>query len=352
MEEITSSDLKTNPTMQAAESFNHILKQVQTSCLNFHLQISPFSAVISIKKSFIRDKSGDIVLPPPILHHTQNQKFEELVAKNLQLEASKQLEDELRAKLDAAEVEVSRLKKEAEEVIIKKNEEVNILKKAMKASKEDNEKLCSELKNFKKIVSSKDKEINRLEEQTKLLKTLNEQEFKKADDDFKEQLAAKDAKLCDLSKEILILQKAKDSLLDLLYGCNEYGRFGDACECDADEENNVEPSDSCFFNFNDSLTQPDHFGFPRVPPSPPPTEISETLHLRPSAWTPPATPPCSSCGSDNYGPCPASVCFACLPSIETRPPTTSSCSTTPPGTPPTLRWSQQSLHVHENSSSK
>ena len=116
MEEITSSDLKSNPTMLAAESFNHILKEVQILCLNFHLQISPFSAVISIKKSFIRDKSGEVVLPPPNLRHTPDQKFENLVNKSLQLEkdfdninkkyeVSKHFEDNLRAKLGAAEEE-------------------------------------------------------------------------------------------------------------------------------------------------------------------------------------------------------------------------------------------------------
>ena len=34
----------------------------------------------------------------------------------------------------------------------------------MKASKEDDDKLCSELKNFTNIVSCKDKDINRLED--------------------------------------------------------------------------------------------------------------------------------------------------------------------------------------------
>ena len=56
----------------------------------------------------------------------------------------------LSAKLDAAVccvVEVIRLKKEVEKGIRKKNEDLNILNKAMKAGKEENEKLCWELKN-------------------------------------------------------------------------------------------------------------------------------------------------------------------------------------------------------------
>ena len=54
------------------------------------------------------------------------------------LQGSKHLEDDLRVQFNEAVAEVSRLKKEAEKVIIKKNEEVNILKNTIKANKVDN----------------------------------------------------------------------------------------------------------------------------------------------------------------------------------------------------------------------
>ena len=62
-EEIMNSD-KIDPAMLAKQRFDDILDQVQTSCLNFQLQVSPFSAVISIKKSFIKDKSGKVFVSP------------------------------------------------------------------------------------------------------------------------------------------------------------------------------------------------------------------------------------------------------------------------------------------------
>ena len=69
IDETINSDV----TMLAANTFNSILYQVQDSCLNYHLQISPFSAVISIKKSFVRDKSGNTILPTKIVSTCSNQ---------------------------------------------------------------------------------------------------------------------------------------------------------------------------------------------------------------------------------------------------------------------------------------
>ena len=67
MEELINSDL----TMLAATSFNNIVQQIQTSCLNYKLKVTPFSAFISIRKTLIKDQSGypiiqDIKVPPKI----------------------------------------------------------------------------------------------------------------------------------------------------------------------------------------------------------------------------------------------------------------------------------------------
>ena len=50
--------------MLATKAFDHLLQQVQSSSLNYHLQISPFSAIISLKKSLIKDKAGVAESPP------------------------------------------------------------------------------------------------------------------------------------------------------------------------------------------------------------------------------------------------------------------------------------------------
>jgi hypothetical protein len=49
--------------MEAPAVFDNILQQIQTSNWNFKLELSPFSANISIKKSFIRNKAGTVLHP-------------------------------------------------------------------------------------------------------------------------------------------------------------------------------------------------------------------------------------------------------------------------------------------------
>ena len=63
MDEYITSDQQ--PTMLASNMFYRILNLIQSSNLNFQLQLSPFSAQISLKKSLVKDKSGTVLLPPP-----------------------------------------------------------------------------------------------------------------------------------------------------------------------------------------------------------------------------------------------------------------------------------------------
>ena len=65
MNKFISSDLA-NPEMLAAQTFDKILDVIQRSNLNFQLQVSPFSAYISLKKSLVKDRSGSFLQPPPI----------------------------------------------------------------------------------------------------------------------------------------------------------------------------------------------------------------------------------------------------------------------------------------------
>ena len=49
--------------MTASQAFENLLKKVQASCLNFKIELSPFSAVIHVKKSFIKNRFGQAVVP-------------------------------------------------------------------------------------------------------------------------------------------------------------------------------------------------------------------------------------------------------------------------------------------------
>ena len=73
--------------MAANRTFDRILDQIKNSNLNFHLQISPFSAVISLKKSPVKDRSGTPILTPQAnLPPSTVTEIAELASKNLQLE--------------------------------------------------------------------------------------------------------------------------------------------------------------------------------------------------------------------------------------------------------------------------
>ena len=81
--EILSSDA----TMAASIAFNKILQQVQSSSVNFQLQLSPFSAVISLKKSLVKDKAGCYLLPSASSDTDCDSKFMALTKKIHQLES-------------------------------------------------------------------------------------------------------------------------------------------------------------------------------------------------------------------------------------------------------------------------
>ena len=113
------------------------------------------------------------------------------------------------------------------------------------------------------------------------------------------------------------LKEKVDSLLDVLYGCPECGL--NSCECnDSDEYETTSPSKPSATPF-EALSLP----------------LSSPTKCETSPWTPPPTPPCKNCGGINFGPSPGSVCFVCVPPLQTTSPAySSSPSRTPPGTPP------------------
>ena len=52
MEQISNSEL----TMLASQKFDGIIQEISSSCLNYSIQLTPYSAQISVRKSFVTDK--------------------------------------------------------------------------------------------------------------------------------------------------------------------------------------------------------------------------------------------------------------------------------------------------------
>ena len=83
MEKVQDSDLQ--PAILALEAFHNILNMIQSSNLNFQLQLLPFSAQIFLKKTLVKDKTGTPILPPAS-PSIINADIKNLVAKNCKLE--------------------------------------------------------------------------------------------------------------------------------------------------------------------------------------------------------------------------------------------------------------------------
>ena len=346
IDEMLTSD-STNLTMLASQNFDAILEQVKNSSLNFQIQVSPFSALISLKKSFVKDKSGNLLLPSN-RHGTsentresdeKNLKFERdiMVLTNMHKEVVDNLEktlQEAKVKQEVVATEVNereqKLKAEIEtlkKTLKNRDGEIGNLKAAVKTSKDVSEKLNKKLNENRTNYEREKDQI--LKEHVRGLKALKKEvvAVKEENMKLKEQCVLKDDELKEAFDEKVKLEEKVTSLLDVLYGCPECGL--NSCECDysVNEDDYTEGS---------SLTQ--HSTLPSFS-----EPISSAQLLAPpssgsSTWTPPPTPPCTSCGGVNFGPSPTNLCFKCISPLRSKSPHNSSSHTgTPPGTPPALR---------------
>ena len=105
--------------------YDDILNQVRNSGLNFQIKVSPFSAAIYLKKSIVKDRSGNFLLPkPPNISAIKN--YDNLVSKNEELERELLILhkscNEVSTSLAAVESQLEALKnKEAMEDQVRKN---------------------------------------------------------------------------------------------------------------------------------------------------------------------------------------------------------------------------------------
>ena len=368
MQEITDSD-NMSSAMLASNMFQEILDLIQSSNLNFQLQVSPFAAQISLRKSLVRDKAGK-VLPPGIQRHDDLKK---LVNKNdkLQNELSilqsnhevlvndftkacqtietlknQIVKEDIKPVMVNSDIEeYADENKELKAIIEQKNEDIQGLELADKMKKEMIIKLNNELKNTQ-LRYNQEKEKNKNDHKAEVKrwrKELGEEEkvnIKLKDQlkdiesesiELKEKIGLKDEVIAKAMDEKISLEEKIKSLLDVLYGCSECG-LCEECECYSEECDSSLPAQCA----NTEQSPPPAPESPAQQHPPQPNSWS-------SPWSPPPTPPCESCGGVNIGPCPSKVGFNCISPLpkynaETE---TGSPSRTPPGTPPLLRNTMQ-----------
>ena len=167
MEQLTDSDL--NSAMCPSTIFYNILNQIQASNLNFQLQMSPFSAVVSLKKSFVKNKSGTTLFPQT-LPNAPSANTEYLVNKNQQLEK-----------------DILKLRNEYEQVV---------------ENSEKVENSVVENENLKIIISEQETQLHTFKNESLVLKT----RLKNAEDELVKYFSEKKDRDAKLLNEITTLK--------------------------------------------------------------------------------------------------------------------------------------------------
>ena len=179
--------INSDGTMAAMKTFDYILNQIQQSCLNYRLDVSPFSAIISLKKSFAKDKSGN-----PIAHYP------------LDNEES----GEAKLKLQTLEDELSSIQSNYKELLNKYNAAVESMAVMEKSLKEKDYTISSLQVSYKAATNVAEK-LN-----SKLVETRNKFESEKEliIKEYKSEVKGWKRELGRVNKKHLKLQKKFDSL--------------------------------------------------------------------------------------------------------------------------------------------
>ena len=126
--------------MAASKTLETVLNHVKSSNLNFHLQQSPFSATISIKASFVKNKAGISLTPNSWLHppHTDVEHQGEVLFLTNKINSLKET-------LEDAFAELTRANKD-KEVLEEKVEAVTALNRKLQLQNQKLEKEVSDVK--------------------------------------------------------------------------------------------------------------------------------------------------------------------------------------------------------------
>ena len=199
MEKITSSDFR-NHEMIAEQTFRNILDDIQRSNLNFQLQVSPFSAYISLRKTLVKDLSGAVLLPPPKASVPPS-----LQSPTLHTDVAKYL-----VRINELEKDLLAMKDNHEDVVNKCRDASAKLEKENKALKLENKSLSEKL-------NSKALQINQLRVSVEDLnkeKNVLSVALKSVKQDLKAQSKSSDKKIAEYEKKLSELNEFKQKTLN------------------------------------------------------------------------------------------------------------------------------------------
>ena len=204
----TASDL----TMAATQSLEQILNLVKASNLNFQIQQSPFSATISLRRSFIKDKLGNPLIPPPPntdLFSSLSKDNQTLNEKVYHLEGKYDIiHRNYENALSAAEIsyqKISKLEKELK-LIFKQNEAVTTFNKKLE---DHNARLENEMEEIRDSLENETNQRTKLEEVVSDAQT----DLKKSKK-YVKQLTKRNETLESESKNLTAMINAKDDEIE------------------------------------------------------------------------------------------------------------------------------------------
>ena len=158
-----SQSFSSDSTMVASKTFELLLDQIKSSNLNFQLQLSPFSAIISLKKTLVKDKFGSPLMPQTSSNSTE---IAALTKKNLHLEnVVKSLKSDFEISVIECEKSfktIAKLEKELEEFRVRN---VEIKKETFNQELLENTKHMESLSTYvKKIEKENETLLNHIDE--------------------------------------------------------------------------------------------------------------------------------------------------------------------------------------------
>ena len=193
MEKTISSDSDNSSTMLASQTFDKILQIIQKSNLNFVMQVSPFSASISLKKSLITDKSGAFCLPPESNSDQISQEaFKAMKDENTKLESALlnikselvtvtddceaayariKIFEENRKTMEILEQKVAKAELDTLKVFNEKKNEVDAFKKQIKPLNDEINERKKEITSLKKIIKERDRDLQKINGKYEKLET-------------------------------------------------------------------------------------------------------------------------------------------------------------------------------------
>ena len=261
MKEFISSDTH-SPEMLAAQAFDNILNGIQRSNLNFQLQVSPFSAQISLKKSLIKDRSGSFILPSPPLQVAAssssslispvNNDLANLVARNISLENELLIQKknavnadndrkEAIEKLSCMEKRLDALKQENKTLVAKlenKSVEIKLMKSNIEDLNKEKNSLNVALKSLKQDIKAQSKiSEKKISDYEKKIHDLNEFRVRKLNEERQEKIRKK-KELKKEAKKIEVVNNSTDNgdFVQKKKDENEYTLQKDAVVEDAEKK--------------------------------------------------------------------------------------------------------------------